>query len=93
MRASKLYLAAYNAASIAGWAYVILQIVQHFIAHRENPAAAIPTLYKHIEQPLKIVQTAAVLEIFHAMFGLVRAALFTTIVQGMSCDGQLRAQS
>lgn len=31
--------------------------------------------------PLKIFQTAAVLEIFHSMFGLVRSPLVTTFVQ------------
>jgi hypothetical protein len=32
--------------------------------------------------PLKIVQTAAVLEVFHAAFGFVRSPVFVTFVQG-----------
>ena len=38
-------------------------------------------VYDTIEMPLKIVQTAAVLEIVHSMLKLVRSPVFTTVIQ------------
>lgn len=38
-------------------------------------------LYSEVELPLQWFQTAAVLEVFHSLFGLVRSPLSTTVVQ------------
>ena len=77
MKLSTLYLALYNAASMAGWAYVIYLIGQHF-----NAGGDPSQLYGAIEQPLKIVQTTALLEIVHSLLGLVRSPVATTAIQG-----------
>lgn len=85
----KAYLVAYNVASMAGWAYVILQIVQYFARHSDVAGAvfnqtAADNLFNDIQGPLKLVQTAAFLEVLHASFGLVRAPVVTTAIQGAS---------
>jgi very-long-chain (3R)-3-hydroxyacyl-CoA dehydratase len=86
---SKTYLVLYNAACIAGWSYVLYEMAQHFLAaSAAGPKAdywhAASTLYPRVEKPLKIVQTAAILEIVHAMVGLVRSPVVTTFMQVFS---------
>lgn len=71
------YLALYNAACAAGWAYVLALTAAHFSAGR--PASE---LYAAVSGPLKVVQTAALLEVVHAATGLVRSAVATTALQG-----------
>lgn len=44
----------------------------------------LPTLYEAVEQPLKLVQTAAVLEILHALTRIVSASPVTTTIQVFS---------
>lgn len=70
------YLALYNLASAAGWAFVLFITVTKYLAK-----AAPEALWQDVQLPLKIVQTAAVLEVFHSLFGLVRSPLMTTIMQ------------
>jgi very-long-chain (3R)-3-hydroxyacyl-CoA dehydratase len=41
-------------------------------------------IFARVEVPLKIVQTAAVAEIFHSATGLVRSPFFTTFIQVLS---------
>lgn len=43
---------------------------------------SIETLYTDVEMNLKIVQTAAVLEIIHAAIGFVKSPVMTTFMQG-----------
>ena len=43
---------------------------------------SIDSLWEEVEIPLKIVQTAAVLEVFHAMFGLVKSPWVVALIQG-----------
>ena len=71
------YLALYNFASMAGWAYVLMLITGHF-----NRGGIAETLYDSIEGPLKVVQTTALLEILHSILGLVRSPVSTTAIQG-----------
>lgn len=73
----KGYLVLYNAASCVGWAYVIYQCFKHF---KDGGDAS--HLWKTVGPSLKIVQTAAMLEIFHAAFGLVRSSAVTAFIQG-----------
>ena len=77
MAAKTAYLAVYNAACVAGWTYVLALTAAHFRAGR--PASE---LYDAVEVPLKVVQTAALLEVVHAATGLVRSAVATTALQG-----------
>lgn len=77
MSVKTAYLSLYNAASMAGWAYVLALSAQHFQAGGKPEG-----LYGAIEEPLKIVQTTAILEIAHAALGLVRSPVATTAIQG-----------
>jgi len=73
------YLFFYNVASLAGWSYVWYLVVSHLVNHGID--GSLPTLYDRIYLPLFIAQTAALLEVFHSLLGLVRAPWFTTLVQ------------
>lgn len=44
---------------------------------------SIESLYSDVEFTLKVVQTAAVLEIIHAAIGFVKSPVVTTAMQGM----------
>ncbi len=44
--------------------------------------AFVPRAYGAVEMPLKVVQTAAVLEIVHSALGLVKSPVGTTFIQG-----------
>ncbi|PJF16739.1 Ptplb-like protein [Paramicrosporidium saccamoebae] len=71
----KLYLALYNLASFGAWGYFAYRLCLT-LKDGYNPAKTATTL------PLLCwVQTAAILEIFHAMLGLVPSAVFSTTVQ------------
>ncbi|CAG8435389.1 10750_t:CDS:2 [Funneliformis mosseae] len=69
------YLIFYNAASWAGWSYILLSILELIV--NDDLAKA----YDKIGWTLKLVQTGAILEIFHVLLGLVRSSLPTTIIQ------------
>jgi very-long-chain (3R)-3-hydroxyacyl-CoA dehydratase len=75
----KSYLVLYNALCIIGWGLVDFHIINHFLVNGFNHPER---LWPVVEMPLKIVQTAAVLEVFHAAFGFVRSPVFVTFVQG-----------
>lgn len=47
---------------------------------------SLDTLYLEVEQTLKIVQTAAVLEVLHSMVGLVKSPWKTALMQGLNYD-------
>ncbi|KAJ0393909.1 hypothetical protein ATCC90586_001337 [Pythium insidiosum] len=79
-----LYLLAYNAASAAGWAYVLFLTVTTVLAGREQGkdwTAISRSTWETVELPLKIVQSAAFMEILHAALGLVRSPLGSTFMQ------------
>jgi len=70
------YVALYNGASCAGWAYVLLLLLSH-LAGGGAPGG----VHAVLGEPLKWVQTAALLEVLHAATGLVRANAATTAFQ------------
>eukprot|EP01035_Chromulina_nebulosa_P039453 gene39453-53343_t len=72
------YLFLYNLASCLGWLYVLYICVIH-IANN-----SIDSLWSDVEIPLKVVQTAAVIEIFHSIVGLVKSPWVTTFMQVFS---------
>jgi very-long-chain (3R)-3-hydroxyacyl-CoA dehydratase len=72
------YLVLYNLASCLGWGYVLYICALHI---KEQNLA---TLYNEVELPLKIVQTAACMEILHSMVGMVKSPWFTTAMQVFS---------
>jgi len=73
---TKGYLILYNLFNAAAWGFVLFKIAQHFIEGRPYDK-----LYPVIAQPLYIAQTAAVMEILHSLFGLVRSPVVTTAMQ------------
>ncbi|CAM9677997.1 unnamed protein product [Ectocarpus fasciculatus] len=71
-----VYLIAYNLACASGWGYVLFVCVSHILAGNEPQA-----LYDEVEKVLQIVQTAALMEVLHAMLGVVRSPWVTTLMQ------------
>ena len=69
-----LYLSVYNATSCAGWVYTLYTAA--VAVHR----GGLPLLYPSMHA-LKVLQTAALLEVVHAALGLVRSPLATTALQ------------
>ena len=78
MALSKAYLIVYNLACCFGWGYLMLRLWPCFQLQLKNtngfPPAKNPlSLYKELGFHVRVVQTAAILEILHAVFGLVRS--------------------
>jgi hypothetical protein len=63
------YLVLYNAALAGGWAYVLYLAVAELVA----TGGKWDGVWDKVEQPLKVAQTAAVLEVIHAVVGTARA--------------------
>ena len=80
MSLSKLYLLAYNGALCSGWAAILVQIIRQLIASNGDFSSVYPT----IRTLLIMSQSAAVMEILHAMTGLVRSPVGTTFIQVLS---------
>ncbi|RLN10233.1 hypothetical protein BBJ28_00022329 [Nothophytophthora sp. Chile5] len=79
-----LYLLAFNAASGAGWAYVLYLTVTTVLAAYDagqNWDDVARATWDVVALPLKIVQTMAVMEIVHAAVGFVRSPLGSTLMQ------------
>lgn len=76
MKPSQLYLFGYNTVQIFGWAFILYRTILGLSA-----GLTWPQLYETVETPLKIFQTAAILEVFHSLFGLVRSPFGTTLMQ------------
>ena len=75
------YIALYNVGSIAAWSYLLYLAYAHYAAFTFDIVAAGPSLYSAVEGPLKIVQSAAFVEVLHAATGLVPSNPFTTFLQ------------
>jgi len=76
---SKAYLVAYNTIQTLGWSFLLYQMGSHLLS-----GGAVSTLYDHTKLTLQIFQTGAVLEIVHAMCGLVRSSVQVTTQQVFS---------
>jgi very-long-chain (3R)-3-hydroxyacyl-CoA dehydratase len=79
MSAKTSYLLAYNAASLLLWSYLILYTLSVLPAAYSQ--SKLHTLYGSLLPLLTATQTAALLEILHATFGLVRASPLATALQ------------
>ena len=75
------YLVLFNVASCLGWAYVLGQTLQQLYADKDL-ATTSAGLWDLIGEPLKIVQTMAIMEVVHALIGLVRSPVGSTFMQG-----------
>lgn len=69
---------AYNFACCLGWLYVLALCIKHVSNN------SIDSLWGDVEMTLKVVQTAAVMEILHALTGVVKSPWFTTFLQVFS---------
>ena len=73
---SRAYLVAYNSVQTAGWSYLLYQTVSHLAAGK-----SIYSLYEVTSRTLQVFQTAALLEILHAVLDLVRSSVQVTAQQ------------
>lgn len=71
----RLYLASYNWVVFFGWLQVLYYAIQTL---RTSGYAAV---YDAVEKPLQFAQTAAVLEIFNGLVGIVRSPVSATLPQ------------
>ncbi|KAF9899319.1 hypothetical protein BX616_003099, partial [Lobosporangium transversale] len=72
-----LYLIAYNWASFAGWSWVLVQTIRALLATGNDYTK----VYAAVGDQLVWVQTAALLEVFHSLFGFVKSPVGTTTMQ------------
>ncbi|PWY87222.1 PTPLA-domain-containing protein [Aspergillus sclerotioniger CBS 115572] len=72
----KAYLTTYNTTSLLLWATCTLQTLSLFAQNH-----SIPQIFNNVYPLLKITQSLALLEILHSILGLVRAPVFTTVMQ------------
>ena len=75
----KLYLVLYNSSLVICWCLVLLKAAVHL-----SEKKSFVGLYAEVEYWLKVSQTVAICEIFHALFGLVRSSAWNTLTQIMS---------
>ncbi|XP_078485239.1 very-long-chain (3R)-3-hydroxyacyl-CoA dehydratase 2-like [Ciona intestinalis] len=80
--AAQAWLIMYNVAMTAGWSFIGIGVVSHLYKHGTYKG-----LYDQVEKQLLFFQTSAILEIFHAMFGLVRSNVMLTTLQVFSRVG------
>lgn len=71
-----LYKVAYNFVCTIGWALVLANIVREYLEHPQNSR-----FFRFTITELKYVQTLAIMEVLHCILGIVRAPVFTTMVQ------------
>uniref|UniRef100_A0AC35U1X8 Very-long-chain (3R)-3-hydroxyacyl-CoA dehydratase n=1 Tax=Rhabditophanes sp. KR3021 TaxID=114890 RepID=A0AC35U1X8_9BILA len=76
MKPVQIYLVAYNAVQVLGWAYILWTTITILAANGSNQ-----DVYDGIKCCLQIFQTAAILEIIHCAVGVVRSPVSTTIIQ------------
>ncbi|KAL0473038.1 protein tyrosine phosphatase [Neurospora intermedia] len=71
----KGYLVLYNAASAVAWATILGRVASVYFA---KGAPFVPLV---VDDFARVTQTFAVMEIFHALTGIVPAPIFTTVMQ------------
>uniref|UniRef100_A0A7M5XBA9 Very-long-chain (3R)-3-hydroxyacyl-CoA dehydratase n=2 Tax=Clytia hemisphaerica TaxID=252671 RepID=A0A7M5XBA9_9CNID len=76
LKITKVYLILYNVSLIIGWGLIFLKAMI-YISEKNSFSG----LYNEVEFWLKVSQTAALLELLHSIFGLVRSSIFTTLPQ------------
>ncbi|CAM8888089.1 unnamed protein product [Rhodiola kirilowii] len=71
----RIYLSIYNWTVFVGWVQVL------YFAVKTLRESGYEHVYTAVEKPLQLAQTAAVLEIFHGLVGLVRSPVSATLPQ------------
>lgn len=79
----KLYLIAYNAIQVAGWSYILYQLINYYLLQGPEFRAQI-TLWDYTRVSVIIFQNAAFVEILNAAFGLVKSNPVVTTFQVFS---------
>lgn len=74
------YLIVYNIACCAGWLYVFSICIRHITQQSYSDRV----YWDELNLPLKVVQTAAVLEVIHSLVGLVKSPWVTALMQVFS---------
>ncbi|KAJ3087719.1 hypothetical protein HK100_008288 [Physocladia obscura] len=67
------YLVTYNAASLVAWSYIAIRVLTNIGNYTTN--------YENFGGFLLVVQTFALLEIFHSAFGIVRSPIIPNVLQ------------
>ncbi|KAI0155252.1 PTPLA-domain-containing protein [Xylariaceae sp. FL1272] len=70
------YLLLYNTLSLISWAYILSLPLTHLFTSSISPSTLQSDLH-----PLTIIQTLSLLEVLHALLGLVRSSPSTTALQ------------
>ncbi|CAF0974941.1 unnamed protein product [Rotaria sordida] len=79
------YLLIYNSILTVGWTFILYETIKQVISYKSvDDLWKCHGLWNAIEMPLKICQTAAFLEVVHAMFGLVRSNPMIVFIQIIS---------
>lgn len=67
------YLLIYNVSMTAGWIVILARLVEALIRGE--------VVYDNVRLPLQLFQTGAILEVLHAITGIVRTSAMTTALQ------------
>jgi very-long-chain (3R)-3-hydroxyacyl-CoA dehydratase len=70
------YLLAYNVGLMLGWGVILVRILQHLAQGKSHQ-----TVYPLVRELLIVCQTAALVEVLHAVFKVVRSPVGTTAIQ------------
>lgn len=88
MGISKVYLIFYNLLQCLGWGNLLLKLSPYLVLQLKNssllPAQNPESLYQTLGFELRVLQTAALLEVVHAAFGLVRSNWIVVATQILS---------
>ncbi|CAF4721226.1 unnamed protein product, partial [Rotaria sp. Silwood2] len=75
----------YNSILTVGWTFILYETIKQVVSYKSvGDLWKCRGLWKSIEAPLKICQTAAFLEVIHAMLGLVRSNPMIVFIQIIS---------
>ncbi|KAI6227098.1 Very-long-chain (3R)-3-hydroxyacyl-CoA dehydratase [Aphelenchoides besseyi] len=79
MKPVDLYLFGYNAIQVVGWGSILLKTVFGLF-----DGLSYKQIYNTVEWELQVFQTAAILEIVHAVMGIVKSPIATVVTQVFS---------
>ncbi|KAL8451924.1 hypothetical protein Emag_002576 [Eimeria magna] len=78
-----MYMMFFNLLCAYAWGTVCLALAKHVLAHKFPDVLSL-SAWPVIERPLFFAQSLAVLEVAHALLGLVRSSVTTTLMQVFS---------
>jgi very-long-chain (3R)-3-hydroxyacyl-CoA dehydratase len=70
------YLLTYNLGLMVGWGVILFRILRHLAS-----GGSLDTVYPLVQDLLVVCQTAALVEVVHAVFKIVRSPVMTTLIQ------------